>query len=98
MVPSRFAKLMLAKELLLYRRTALDVFDTPMAADTLTRIREPPSAANPLVDRVPQARSILGLGLFIARCVRMDCLFPALALSQYIVNNLTTVVWSPLLR
>jgi hypothetical protein len=47
---------------------------------------------------VSEARSILGLGLFITRGVRTDALFPALALSSYIVNNLTTVVWDALLR
>ncbi len=61
------------------------LFETPMASDTLTRIREPPSVNNPLVDRVSETRSILGLGLYIAQGVRTDCLFPALALSQYIV-------------
>jgi hypothetical protein len=74
------------------------MYETPMSADALTRIRELPSAANPLVNQVPRARSILGLGLFIVRSVRTDCLFPALALSSYIVNNLTKVVWSALLR
>ena len=69
-----------------------------MAVDAPTRIRDPVSADNPLVDRVPQARSILGLGLYITRNVRTDCLFPALALSQYIVNHLTEYVWGALLR
>ena len=47
---------------------------------------------------MPAARAILGLGLFIARGVRVDALFPALALSQYIVNHLTVHVWDALLR
>ena len=73
-------------------------YDTPMAADALTRIRDPVSPSNPLVDRVSEARSILGLGLYITRGVRTDCLFPAIALSQYIVNHLTQYVWNALLR
>jgi hypothetical protein len=32
-------------------------YETPMAADALTRLRDPVSADNPLVDRVPAARS-----------------------------------------
>ena len=73
-------------------------FDTPMEADALSRIRDPVSADNPLLDNVPHARAILGLGLYIARGVRTDCLFPALALSQDIVNHLTKYVWNALLR
>jgi len=73
-------------------------YDTPMAADMLTRLRDPVSAGNPLVDRVPAARSILGLGLYMTRGVRTDSLFPALALSSYIVNHLTVVVWDALIR
>jgi hypothetical protein len=73
-------------------------YDTPMAADALSRIRDPVSDANPLVDHVSDARSILGLVLYITRGVRTDCLFPALALSQYIVNHLTLYVWNALLR
>ena len=48
----------------------------------MSRIRDPVSDANPLVDHVSDARSILGLGLYITRGVRTDCLFPALALSK----------------
>jgi len=51
-----------------------------------------------LVDRIPDARAILGLGLYIARNTRADTLLPALALSQYIVTNLTLYVWDALLR
>jgi hypothetical protein len=69
-----------------------------MAPDALTRIRDPASSSNPLVNFVPKARAILGLGLYITRNVRTDALFPALALSQYIVNHLTQYVWDALLR
>ena len=86
-------------EILLQKYPTTEVFDTPMAADALTRIREPASDDNPLLShKVSEARSILGLGLFITRGVRTDALFPALALSSYIVNNLTSVVWAALLR
>jgi hypothetical protein len=74
------------------------VYDTPMAADALQRIRDPVAPDNLLVDNVAAARSILGLGLYITRGVRVDCLFPALALSQYIVHHLTDYVWHALLR
>jgi hypothetical protein len=74
------------------------MYDPPMAADTLSRLRDPISADNPLVNHVPEACAILGLGLFITRGVRTDSLFPALALSQYIVNHLTVLVWTALLR
>jgi hypothetical protein len=57
-----------------------------MAADRLSRIRDPVSSDIPLVHEVPAARTILGLGLFIDRSVRVDSLFPALVLSQEIVN------------
>ena len=69
-----------------------------MAVDALSRLRDPVSSLNPLFDHVPEARAILGLGLYITRGVRTDCLFPALALSTYIVNHLTTHVWSALLQ
>jgi hypothetical protein len=72
--------------------------DTPMAVDALSRLRDPVSSQNPLVDHMPEARAILGLGLYITRGVRTDCLFPALALSSYIVNHLKTYLWSALLR
>jgi hypothetical protein len=91
-------KLLDSMVILLESFTVNEVFDTPMAADTLTRIREPVSARNPLVDRVPAARSILGLGLYVTRGVRTDALFPALALSPYIVNHLTKAVWDALIR
>jgi hypothetical protein len=75
------------------------IYDTPMASDALTRIREPVDAVtNQLMPHVPAARAILGLGLFITRGVRTDALFPAIALSPYIVNHLTLYVWNALLR
>ena len=58
-------------------------FDTPMEADALSRIRDPVSADNPLLDNVHHARAILGLGLYIARGVRTDCLFPSRSLSVH---------------
>ena len=92
-------KLLASMEALLLPYPTLTIFDTPMAADSLTRIRATASDDNPLLEhKVSEARSILGLGLFITRGVRTDALFPALALSSYIVNNLTTVVWDALLR
>ena len=92
-------KLITSMEQLLVDYPAAETFDTPMAADALTRIRVPASADNPhLANKVSAARSILGLGLFIVRGVRTDCQFPALALSSYIVYNLTKVVWEALLR
>ena len=69
-----------------------------MAVDALARLHEPPSESNPLCDHVADARAILGLGLYIARGTRTDTLLPALALSQYIVNNLTVYVWDALLQ
>jgi hypothetical protein len=77
---------------------APDAYEPPMVADALTHLRESPSASNPLVNQIPAARAILGLGLYIARGTRTDTLLPALALSQYIVTNLTTYVWGALLR
>ena len=74
-------------------------YDTPMASDALTRIRDPVDAVtNPLMPHVPAARAILGLGLFITRGVRTDALFPVIALSPYVVNHLTLYVWNALLR
>jgi hypothetical protein len=92
-------KLMTSMDVLLaaYEQPATP-HDTPMAVDALSRLRDPVSSQNPLVDHVPEARAILGLGLYITRGVRTDCLFPALALSSYIVNHLTAYVWSALLR
>ena len=78
--------------------SALQVFDTPIKADSVSRIREPVSDDNPLLDNFHHARAILGLGLYITCGVRTDCSFPALALSQYIVNHLTKYVWNALLR
>ena len=93
------SKLLASMEILLLPYLTTTVFDTPMAADALTRIREPASDDNPLLaHKVSEARSILGLGLFITRGVRTDALFPALALSSYIVHHLTSVVWEALLR
>ena len=77
---------------LLGKHIATSAYDTPMAANGLSRIRDPVSRDNPLVHEMPAARAILGLRLFIARGVRVDDLFPALALSQYIVNHLTVHV------
>ena len=91
-------KLMTAMADLLGKNIASSAYDTPMAADGMSRNRNPVSSDNPLVQEVPAARAILGLGLFITRGVRMDALFPALALSQYIVNHLTVRVWEALLR
>jgi hypothetical protein len=92
-------KLMASMDLLLEPHGLTpDVYETPMVADALTHLREPPSDSNPLVDQIPAARAILGLGLYIARGTRTDTLLPALALSQYIVTNLTTYVWGALLR
>ena len=92
-------KLMASMDLLLAPfGPAPDTYDTPMAADALQRIRDPVAPNNLLVDNVAAARSILGLGLYITRGVRVDCLFPALALSPYIVNHLTDYVWRALLR
>jgi hypothetical protein len=76
-------KLMASMDLLLAPYGAApSSYDTPMASDALVRIRDPLTLENPLVDRVSEARSILGLGLYITRGVRVDSLFPALALSQ----------------
>ena len=91
-------KLLGGMDVLLEGYVSAASYDTPMASDALSRIRDPVSDANPLVDQVPKARAILGLGLFITRNVRTDALFPALALSQYIVNHLTKAVWEALLR
>ena len=57
-----------------------ELFDTPMAPDALSRIRDPVhEVTNPLMLKVPEARAILVLGLFITRGVRTDALFPAIA-------------------
>ena len=75
-------KLMASMDLLLATfGPAPQSYDTPMESDALQRIRGPESDSNPLVDHVPAAQAILGLGLYITRSVRTDCLFPALALS-----------------
>ena len=66
---------------LLGKNIAPSAYDTPLATDGLSRIRDPVSSDNTLVHEVPAARAILGLGLFITRDVRVDALFPALALS-----------------
>ena len=49
-------KLMNAMTSLLADYSAPILYETPMASDTLTRIREPPSVENPLVDKVSEAR------------------------------------------
>jgi len=74
-------------------------YSTPLEPDALTIFRQPPSADNPLLPHnVPFARAILGLGMFIAQGVRPDTLISAVALSSYIVTNLTSAVWNNLLR
>ena len=64
--------------------------DTPMTGDALQRMREFEGPF--LTDMIPQARSIVGLGIFIVRGARPDGLFAGIAVSQHIVNNLTTYV------
>ena len=92
-------KLMTSMATLLEAYPTSTLYDTPMAADALTRIRDNPSDTNKLLpEKVSEARAILGLGLYITRGVRTDSLFPALALSSYIVNKLTVSVWTALLR
>ena len=67
-----------------------------MLCDSLQRMREP---CGPLLtDRVPDARSIVGLGLFVVRGARPDGLFAAIAVSQHIANNLSPYVWECVLR
>jgi hypothetical protein len=77
-------KLINAMSSLLADNSVPILYETPTASDTLTRICEPPSTKNPLVDKVSEARSILGLGLYIAQGVRTDCPFAVLVLSQYV--------------
>jgi len=69
---------------------------TPMLPDSPAKMRE---VGEPVCqDLVLPARKILGLGLFIVRGTRPDALFAAVALSPYIVNNLTPYVWECVLR
>ena len=70
--------------------------ETPMLGDALQRMRE--TGGSLLLDRVPDARSIVGLGLFIVRGARPDALFAGIAVSQHIANNLTPYVWDCVLR
>ena len=83
---------------LLADNVVMDANNTPMAVDALNRIRDPVSPTNPLLPYVPEARAILGFGLYITRGVRCDALFLALALSQFVVNHLTKYVWNAHLR
>ena len=59
-------------------------FDTPMAADGLKTIREPPSDTNPLLgEPYPTlSRSILGSGGWVATTVRAEGQFSFVALAQ----------------
>ena len=70
--------------------------ETPMLYDSLQRMREP--CGSVLTDRVPDARSIVGLGLFVVRGARPDGLFAVIAVSQHIANNLSPYVWECVLR
>ena len=63
---------------------------TPMLPDSPVKMRD---VGEPVCqDLIHPARQILGLGLFIVRGTRPDALFAAVALSPYIVNNLTPYV------
>ena len=70
--------------------------ETPMLYDSLQRMRETGEAV--LEDRVPAARALVGLGLFVVRGARPDGLFAGIAVSQHIANNLTPYVWECVLR
>ena len=53
----------------------MTLYDTPMAADALSRFRETACARNPLMlHKVSEAQSILRLGLYITRGVRAELL------------------------
>ena len=75
-------------------------YDTPMASDSLTAMRELPTAERPLLGDtfVHRARQILGLILYVVRCARPESSFAAVAISQHIGFNLTQAVWDALIR
>ena len=69
---------------------------TPMLGDSSVLMRE---KGGPILEHlVSKARSIVGLGLFVARGTHPDGLFAGVTISQHIVNNLTSYVWECLLR
>jgi hypothetical protein len=89
-------KLLQELELMLSEFPSPENCDTPMTGDALQRMREFEGPF--LTDMIPKARSIVGLGIFIVRGARPDGLFAGIAVSQHIVNNLTTYVWECVLR
>ena len=74
--------------------------DVPLSADALSRLREPPSAKNPLMPHLlPEAQHIGGTIGFITNMVRCDFHFPYCVLSRHLnEGGLTALVFRLLLR
>ena len=92
-------------KLLLALKTMLEPFDRPRSCETpmdplvVAALSAPPSESNPLCsDKISDARSILGLGMYVVRGTRPDGLFADTALAPFVVVNLTRTVWMALLR
>ena len=92
-------------KLLLALKTMLEPFDRPRSCETpmdplvVAALSAPPSESNPLCsDKISDARSILGLGMYVVRGTRPDGLFAGTALAPFVVVNLTRTVWMALLR
>ena len=74
--------------------------DVPLPADALSRLREPPSAKNPLMPHMlPEAQRIGGTIGFITNMVRCDAHFAYCVLSRHLnEGGLTSLVFRLLLR
>jgi hypothetical protein len=74
--------------------------DVPMVKDGPKLCRQPPSSENPLLGPTVQsrARSIIGLGGFIACNFRPDAYFAFVVLTQFVSHNFTRNVWNAVLR
>jgi len=72
----------------------------PMASAGLKLMHSPVSASNPLMSTQHHdlARSIVGLGGFIACNVRPDAYFAFVAITQHIGQHFTLQVWKAVLR
>jgi len=71
----------------------------PMAHDALKLMASAPDDANPRLDHLQsEARSIVGLGGFIACNLRPDAFFAYVAITQRIAHHFTKQVWHATLR
>ena len=75
-------------------------FATPVAADAHLRMKEPPSASNPILDdaHIAAARVITGLIGWLCSTTRLDGLLGFVMVSQFAGARLTKHVWRGLMR